>query len=143
MSVIPLHPRRTSSDRPRAPGSYPVAGIRGSFRAPSGRTGTMTGSLRVERLLATSDRLWAEGVFTGALVDADGSHIGTASRRQRVPAVVAHDLEGHPVVIGPAEVDLIGLTVAVPAITVDAAGQVGAEFGPAEPAGPSRQGTGR
>jgi hypothetical protein len=103
----------------------------------------MTGSLRVERLLATSDRLWAEGVFTGALVDADGTHIGTASRRQRVPAMVAHDLEGHPVVIGPVEVDLIGLTVTVPAVTVDAAGQFGTEFVAAEPTDRPRQGNGR
>jgi hypothetical protein len=80
----------------------------------------MTGSVRLEQVGTTADHLWVKGVFTGELVDADGTRIGTSSRRQVAPARIAGDLEGAPTVVGPVQVDLLGLTVTVPAFVVSA-----------------------
>lgn len=143
MTVIPLRPRGRSPVQGSAgalstqsstePGrhdpvpepcsSVPRTGtpLHGSFRSPSGRSGTMTGSVRLEGVEATTaGGLWVRGVFTGELVDADGSHIGTTSRRQAAPARIARDLEGSPTVVGPLQVDLLGLTVTVRAFVVEA-----------------------
>lgn len=136
MTVIPLRPRGTSPaqsteaaiERPEdaralAPErTLPSSGIstpvRGTFRSPSGRSGTMTGSVRVERVVTTSGSLWVQGVFTGELLDADGSHIATSSRRHLACARIARDLEGAPTVVGPVQIDLLGLRVSVPAFVV-------------------------
>ena len=80
----------------------------------------MTGSVRLESADSTGDHLWVQGVFTGELVDADGSHIGTTSRRKAVPARVARDLHGARTVVGPFQVDLLGLTVSVQAFVAEA-----------------------
>lgn len=133
MTVIPLRPRGPSQVRSvpetgqvrrvsKPPAPQPGIGtpLRGSFRSPTGRSGTMTGSVRLEQVGTTADHLWVKGVFTGELVDADGTRIGTSSRRQVAPARIAGDLEGAPTVVGPVQVDLLGLTVTVPAFVVSA-----------------------
>jgi hypothetical protein len=79
----------------------------------------MTGSLRLERFHVISDRLYAAGVFTGELLDSDGTTIGVGSRRRTVPAEIARSLHDMAVVIGPVDVDLLGLTVSIPAFTMD------------------------
>jgi hypothetical protein len=106
--------------------------MRGTFRAPSGRAGTMTGSMRLYRLILTSGRLGAIAVFTGELLDADGSKVGIGSRRTIVPAEIVRSARGLSVTIGPLDVDLLGLTVALEAVTLEmgsgAPGESG-EFG--------------
>jgi hypothetical protein len=79
----------------------------------------MTGSLRLERFHVISDRLYAAGVFTGELLDSDGTTIGVGSRRRTVPAEIARSLHDMAVVIGPVDLDLLGLTVSIPAFTMD------------------------
>jgi hypothetical protein len=119
MPVIPL-PQRHGKGGP-APGR-PLnreARIHGTFHSPSGGFGGMNGSLRLERFHVISDRLFAAGVFTGELVDSDGTTIGVGSRRRTVPAEIASSLHGMAVVIGPVDVDLLGLTVSIPAFTMD------------------------
>jgi hypothetical protein len=133
MTVIPLrrrgpnlvHSTGSADSRPDGEPRVPAPGISipllGSFRSPSGRTGTMTGSVRLESAGTSADNhLWVQGVFTGELVDADGSHIGVTSRRKVVPARIARDLQGAPTVVGPLQVDLLGLTVSVQAFVVEA-----------------------
>ena len=78
----------------------------------------MTGWLRLERFQVVSDRLCAAGVFTGELLDSDGTSIGVGSRRRTVPAEIARSLHEMAVVIGPVDVDLLGLTVSIPAFTM-------------------------
>ncbi len=79
----------------------------------------MTGWMRLERFHVISDRLYAAGVFAGELLDSDGTTIGVGSRRRTVPAELARSLHGTAVVIGPVDVDLLGLTVRIPAFTMD------------------------
>jgi hypothetical protein len=65
-----------------------------------------------------SDRLYAAGVFAGQLLDADGTTIGWGSRRKTAPARIVRGLRGVTAVIGPVDVDLLGMTVSVPAFTI-------------------------
>lgn len=113
--------------RPRRPvrlaANLPPSGearIVGAFRSPSGATGTMSGWFRLVRFVADGDHLGAEGVFTGALHDADGSSIGIGSRRRTVPVALTRSEDGLVALLGPLEVDLLGLCVSVPTFTVDA-----------------------
>jgi hypothetical protein len=119
MPVIPLPQRHRNGEPAPAPPLNGEARIDGTFRSPSGGFGTMTGSLRLERFHVISDRLYAAGVFTGELVDSDGTTIGVGSRRRTVPAEIARSLHDMAVVIGPVDVDLLGLTVSIPAFTMD------------------------
>ena len=74
MVVIPLtRRRRVRPDSVNLP--HRPAPIRGSFSAPSGGPGTMSGSMRLHRLVLVSGRVRAVGVFTGELFDRDGSRI--------------------------------------------------------------------
>jgi hypothetical protein len=99
----------------------------------------MTGWLRLDRFDVVSDRLCAAGVFAGELLDSDGTSIGVGSRRRTVPAEIARSLYDMVVVIGPVDVDLLGLTVSIPAFTVDT-GVVRVD-GRAGEAGPSQSGS--
>lgn len=78
----------------------------------------MSGSVRVERIFQQPDRTTMDAVFTGHLIDADGVPIGVGSRRRQVPATLVRDLDGTRLAVGPLQVDLLGLTVRVPAFTV-------------------------
>jgi len=55
------------------------------------------------------------GIFTGALLDADGTPIGHGSRRHTAPAAVSKGAREVTAVIGPVDVDLLGLTVTIEA----------------------------
>jgi len=79
----------------------------------------MTGTLRLQRLSVTAQGTSVEGVFTGELFDADGSRVGTGSRRQSVPAGVGGPDDGS-VTIGPVDIDLMGFVISVPPISVPA-----------------------
>jgi hypothetical protein len=80
----------------------------------------MAGSLRLERVVEESGHLWAAGVFTGVLRDENGVAIGIGSRRHSAPAAVADDADGARLVVGPVQVDLLGLAVSIPAFAVRA-----------------------
>jgi hypothetical protein len=66
-----------------------------------------------------SGRLCAAGVFTRELLDADGTTIGIASRRRTAPVEITRIPEGLATLVGPVDVDLLGLTVSIPAFTMD------------------------
>lgn len=78
----------------------------------------MTGSLRLNRIIRLSDGPSAAGVFTGELRDEDGQLIGVASRRRYAPVRIVGSTRGAVAVIGPVNVDLLGLDVHVHAATV-------------------------
>ena len=119
MPVSPFpHRQRNGEPAPVRP-PYRKARIRGTFRAPSRGPGTMTGWMRLERFHLVSDQLCAAGVFTGELLESDGSTIGVCSRRRTVPAELTRSLRDMTVVIGPLDVDLLGLTVSIPAFTIN------------------------
>jgi hypothetical protein len=82
----------------------------------------MSGSMRVERFIDLPHAVALDAVFTGRLVDADGTPIGVGSRRQQVPAAVLPSPEGAQLSVGPLQVDILGLTVSVPAFIVVADG---------------------
>lgn len=119
--------------------------IHGTFRSPRGLAGSMHGSLRLERVGVEAGRLRVAGVFTGELLDADGTSIGVGSRRQVAPAMVPDDGDGGHVLIGPVQVDLLGLDVSIPAFAVDA--EAGGEIAPIVrlplPTSPAANGAGR
>lgn len=95
------------------PKTQPRAQISGTFTSPTGRVGRMTGQARVRQIRVDEEKVHAYVVFTGQLCDADGSAIGTGSRRATAPAATAEGPHGRAAVIGPVEVDLLGLAVSV------------------------------
>ena len=118
MSVIPSSPRYGNEEpAPVRPLNREVR-IHGTFLSPSAGRGTMSGWLRLERFQVVSDRLCAAGVFTGELVDSDGATVGVGSRRLTVPAEIDRSLHDLAVLIGPVDVDLLGLSVRIPAFTM-------------------------
>ena len=118
MVVIPLERARRRAKPTFAHPLNRPAPIRGTFQAPSGRPGTMTGLLRLHRLVQRGDRLQGIVFFTGDLSDGDGSHVGVASRRMIVSAEIVRSASGIHVSIGPLEVDLLGFAVSVEAVTM-------------------------
>ena len=112
MTVLPF---RTNADAP-APGTGAPGGtaeLVGTFQAPSGGRGRFTGTYRLERLLDEHGQLAAAGVFTGALHEADGSHVGTGSRRLTCAAVVDPGETAYEVRLGPVDVNLLGFMVSM------------------------------
>jgi len=75
----------------------------------------MVGSLRLSRLLVVANHVRAAGIFAGELWGPDGTLIGLASRRHTVPAAIEHGSHGVTAVLGPVDVDLLGLRVRIEA----------------------------
>jgi hypothetical protein len=94
MTVIRFPQRHRNAEPAPVRPSNRKARIHGTFGSPSGGVGTMTGWMRLERFHVVSDRLCAAGVFTGELLDSDGTTIGVGSRRRSVPAEIARSLHG-------------------------------------------------
>jgi hypothetical protein len=109
MTVTPLHaqpPRRTR--QAAMPRSVAVAG---TFQAPSGAPGIFRGSYRLERLVSEHGQTAAAGVFAGELVEADGTVVGTGSRRHTAAVLVAAARSTFVAQLGPVEVNVIGFPV--------------------------------
>jgi hypothetical protein len=117
MAVIPFPQRHRYRESDHVPPNR-ESRIHGTFPSPSGRVGTMTGCFRLDRFIMVADRLCASGVFGGQLLDADGTSIGWGSRRKACPAETVRGLHEVTAVIGPVDVDLMGMTVSVGAFTI-------------------------
>lgn len=118
MDVLPLHRDRRSRPRP-ATSRTGTAEVTGTYRSADGRLLRFTGSYRLERLLRQFEEPAAAGVFSGRVVEACDGGAGVASRRQTT-AVRVLDLNGLPrLELGPVDVQLLGVTVAVETFTVD------------------------
>lgn len=119
MTVLPLRGRA----RPPGGGGAPApTAATGRSSSPSGRTASFRGDYRLERLETSSRQVLATGVFTGTLTDSDGSRIGVGSRRTRVAVDVVDTGCALLVLLGPLDVDLLGLAVAVQGLAVDVLG---------------------
>jgi hypothetical protein len=128
MTVTPLHAHPRRRTRPVAT-PRPVA-VAGSFSAPSGSAGTFRGSYRLERLVSEHGQTAAAGVFTGELVDADGSVVGTGSRRHTAAVLVEARRASLVAQLGPVEVNVIGFPVQMRALEVPLPRDLPASPGP-------------
>jgi len=114
MTVIAFRPRPA----PHRPTDVPVP-LEGTFRSPSGRTGRLVGSLRVQRLVVIPRGTFVSGVFAGELRDHDGSLVGVDSRRATIAADLVRQGQGYLPVLRPFQLDLMGITVDVSATPLD------------------------
>ena len=112
----PSKPRREHA--PIQLGPARLAAATGRVAASYGRTGAFTGTYQLERFVSQFGQLAAVGVFTGTLVDADGSEIGVGSRQQTVAVEVTEGPTGVVARLGPVDVNLIGF-LRVDEIAVD------------------------
>lgn len=111
MTVIAFRPRRTVAEQnPPQAQANPFVGV---FRSPRGRVGTLTGHLRLQRLVIVPRGVFVTGVFTGELREQDGTLIGVDSRRCTVRADLQRDDTGLAAVIRPTRLDLMGIAVDV------------------------------
>ncbi|MEO7268093.1 MAG: hypothetical protein ABIW49_02675 [Knoellia sp.] len=110
MTVIAFRPRRDVDQQPVDDEENPFTGV---FRSPRGRTGTMTGHLRLQRIVIVPRGAFVTGVFTGELREPDGTLIGVDSRRCTVPADLRRDDDGLEAVIRPMQLDLMGIAIDV------------------------------
>jgi len=116
MTVIPFRPRPRTGTWPQFATETAVTG---SFDSPTGHLGTFTGHYRLERCIAQSSQLTTVGVFSGALIDADGNRIGLGARRQTSPVRAVASGNTLLVMIGPLNVNLLGFRVTVNQVSVD------------------------
>lgn len=119
MTVLAFRPR------PNLEGLHPPdsegTAVKGTFRSPRGRTGTMSGRLRLQRLVIIPRGAFITGVFTGELREADGTLIGVGSRRATVPADLERAESGLRPVVRPLQLDLMGITIDVPPFVIEPA----------------------
>ena len=117
MTVIAFRPRPRRGG-PRTPDGDSTA-ITGTFRSPRGRSGSMSGHLRLQRLVIAPRGAFLTGVFTGELREPDGTLIGVDSRRATAPADLVRDDGGMRPVVRPLQLDLMGITVDVDAFAIE------------------------
>ena len=117
MTVIAFPPRSAGSHVTDAGRHHAVTG---TFRSPRGRSGEMHGILRVTELRQGPSGVRLTGVFTAELREADGTLIGLDSRRATLATELVRQERGSEVVIGPLDLDLMGLTVHVERFTISA-----------------------
>ena len=120
MRTTPAPGQRTDSETPAEPWVTHATAVRGTFQSPKGKLGFMSGWLRLDRFVLEADELRAAGVFTGELIDADGTLIGVGSCRKTVPAEISRTEGGIVAAIGPVDVDLLGLLVTISPFSVEA-----------------------
>lgn len=111
--------------RPSVGGLRPPDGegtaIRGVFRSPRGRSGTMSGHLRLLGLVILPHDAFINGVFTGELREPDGMLIGVDSRRATVPADLEREEGCLRPVVRPLQLDLLGITINVQPFVIEPA----------------------
>lgn len=111
MTVIAFRPRRDVTDQqPADEQENPFSGV---FRSPRGRAGTMSGHLRLQRIVIVPRGAFVTGVFTGELREPDGTLIGMDSRRCTVPADLQRNDSGLEAITRPMQLDLMGIVVDV------------------------------
>lgn len=118
MTFIQYAAASARSETSTTPPLAPATAVIGSFCSPSGGVGTFRGSYRLERLVPQFGLLSAAGVFTGLLVDADGSRVGVGSRRQTVAVELSGSRMPLEVRLGPVDVNLLGFLVTMNELTV-------------------------
>ncbi|MCR6487493.1 hypothetical protein M8542_32170 [Amycolatopsis sp. OK19-0408] len=89
-----------------------TAPITGTFTDASGGTGTAAGTFTPTGFVADGQNLVANGVADVTLTDSAGQQVGTQSRAVSVPVgVAAASCQILDLVLGPLDLDLLGLVV--------------------------------
>jgi hypothetical protein len=117
MTVIAFRPR-PHRGAPRIPDGD-CTPITGTFRSPRGRAGSLTGHLRLQRLVIAPRGAFVTGVFTGELREADGTLIGVDSRRATTPADLVRDDDGMRPVVRSLQLDLMGIAIEVEPFAIE------------------------
>jgi hypothetical protein len=105
-----------ASAAPAAPAAAPVtAPVTGTFTDANGGTGTFTGTYTIDKFVQNGDAVTAEGTLTGALKDATGADAGTVDATPAAlpldPAATAAGCQILDLVLGPLDLNLLGLVV--------------------------------
>lgn len=109
-----------------APVTLPVTG---TFTDASGGTGSFVGSLALTEFAADGDVVSAVGDLTGTLTDSTGAEVGTVNQPVAAPVDQVGTLatcEVLNLVLGPLDLDLLGLVVHLDRVVLD----ITAESGP-------------
>ena len=117
MTVIAFRPRDTGTSS--AVGDDGGAAVTGTFRSPRGRTGIMTGSLRLRRFVVAPRGVFVTGVVTGELREPDGTLVGRDSRRVTTPADLVPGERGLNPVVRSLELELMGIAVHIAPFALD------------------------
>lgn len=99
---------------PAQTAAVPAVPISGTFTDATGGTGVANGTFTPDQFVAVGDQLLAEGVADVTLVDSAGQTVGSESRTVRVPVdttAIAASCEILDLVLGPLDLDLLGLVV--------------------------------
>jgi hypothetical protein len=110
--------------------------LHGTFRSPQGRSGRLTGSLRLERLLITPHGAFVCGVVTGHLLSPVGDVVAAASRRVTAAADLVHDGGRTTAHVRPFDLDMIGIPVRVAAFSLEPTSAVAGDGPTGTGAGP-------
>ena len=110
MTVIAFRPRRSAASDVAPDTPVPLSG---TFLSPRGQRGVMEGSLRVERLVIAPRGAFVKGVFTGRLLDADGTLVGMDSQRATIAADLVRVDDGYAPFVRNFQLILMGIVVDV------------------------------
>jgi hypothetical protein len=114
----------------RAPVSpAPPPTITPSLTAPvTGTTadgGTFVGSFTLQRLTSQNGQLAAVGTLTGTITDALGNVVGTVNQPVTAPLAATGSCQILHLVLGPLDLDLLGLQVHLNQVVLDITAQSG------------------
>jgi hypothetical protein len=113
-ALVVLFTAPNASAAPAAPAAVPGIPLTGTFTDATGGTGTASGTFTPSQFIADGDRLLAEGGADVTLVDSTGQIVGTESRTVQLPVdttAIAASCEILDLVLGPLDLDLLGLVV--------------------------------
>lgn len=86
--------------------------VTGTFTDSTGGVGTATGTFTPDRFLVAGDQVLAEGVANLTMVDSTGQQVGTAAPTLQLPVAPSQvSCQILDLVLGPLDLDLLGLVV--------------------------------
>jgi len=113
-ALVVLFAAPNASAAPVSPTALLSVPLAGTFTDATGGNGTATGTFTPSQFIADGDQLLAEGVADVTLVDSAGQVVGTESRTVQLPVdttAIAASCEILDLVLGPLDLDLLGLVV--------------------------------
>lgn len=103
-----------------------TAPITGSFTDALGGTGTFAGTLTLTKFTSSGGQLSAVGTLAGTLTDSLGNVLGTVTRSVTLPvANITGSCQILHLVLGPLDLDLLGLQVHLNQVVLDITAQSG------------------
>jgi hypothetical protein len=113
-AMVALFVTPSASAEPAAPVAAPSVPLAGTFTDALGGTGTATGTFSPSQFVTTGDQVLAEGVADVTLVDSAGQVVGSQQQNVSIPVdttAIAASCEILDLVLGPLDLDLLGLVV--------------------------------